>query len=235
MSPTHKALTTRCDRPAPPPHSIRIEEDTVNAIQQPASQRILVRGVRTQSAGRVQLWSLRDGWAVFPDWDATHRRWVTVGLAGAALLFVIAPILLKLVGIAGTAVGVLAIVLLVASWIGDTRAQRRARLQKQQLRFDAIHRAGGLDSLQWAATTGGRAAHTVAELNIWLTAAGLDTPVISTATVSHATMHRTRSRVDARITLNNGTTITYRVRGRHAPDKLVNLISSPLGDKCAIT
>jgi hypothetical protein len=118
-----------------------------------------MRGVRTQSAGRVQLRSLRDGWAVFPDWDATHRRWVSVGLAGAILLFVIAPILLKLVGTAGTGVGVLAVTILVASWIGDTRAQRRARHQKQQLRFDAIHRAGGLDSLQWVAATGGRVEH----------------------------------------------------------------------------
>jgi hypothetical protein len=207
----------------------------VSAIPHPAPKRILVRGVRTQSAGRVQLWSLRDGWAVFPDWDATHRRWVSIGLAGAVLLFVIAPILLKLVGAAGTGVGVLAVAILVASWIGDTRAQRRARHQKQQLRYDAIHRAGGLDSLQWAASTGGRAAHTVAELNIWLSAAGLDTPVISTTTISHATVRRNRSRADARITLDNGTTIAYRVRGRHAPDKLVNLIAGPLGDKCTIT
>jgi hypothetical protein len=74
----------------------------------------------------------------------------------------------------------------------------------------------------------------VAELNIWLSAAGLDTPVIST-TISHATVRRNRSRADAQITLDNGTTITYRLRGRHAPDKLVNLIAGPLGDKCTIT
>lgn len=208
--------------------------DTMSASSQPAPARILVRGVRTQD-GRVQLWSLRDGWAVFPDWDAAHRRWVAIGLAGAALLFVIAPVSAKLAVPIGIGVGVVGIVLLVMSWIGDTRAQRGARKQKQQLRLDAIYRAGGPDSIEWATRTGGRNARTVAELNIWLTAAGLDMPVVATSAVAQANVHRTRSRTDAHITLDNGTVLTYRVRGRRAPAKLVDLIAGPLGGKCVIT
>jgi hypothetical protein len=197
--------------------------------------RVLVRGVRAQqTTGRVQLWSLRDGWAVFPDWDATDRRWIGIGLTGAGLLFVVAPILLKFVGAVGTGLGLVGVVMLVASWIGHNHARRRALQEKRRLRSDALQRAG-LDSLQWAASTAGRAARSVAEFNVWLSAAGLDTPVVSAATVVDANVRRTRFRAVAQITLDNGASLTYRVRGRQAPEKLVALIARPLGDKCTIT
>jgi len=209
-------------------------EDVTTPTHHPMQKRILVRGVRASSGGRVQLWSLRDGWAVFPDWDAAHRRWVAVGLIGAALLFVAGPALYKFFGGVGIGVGGIGVVVMVAYRIGDTRALRRAKREKQQLRFDAIHRAGGLDSIQWAAQTGGRNAQTVGEANILLTALGFTSPVISANSVTSATAWRTRFGAAVEVKLVDGDGLTYRVRGRRTPDKLIELVSRPLGAKCTI-
>ena len=75
----------------------------------------------------------------------------------------------------------------------------------------------------------------VGEMNIWLSAMGLDTSVISANAITQAHVDRRRFTTTVDVELVNGTTTTYRVRGRRSQDKLASLIAGPLGNKCTIS
>jgi hypothetical protein len=154
----------------------------------------------------VELWALRDGWAVFPDLYAAHRRWLWIGALGCVLFVGSASI--PRFGSRGVGTAVL---LLVVARIADGRTTSRAKRLKDQINLDAVTRAGGVDSIKWATSTGGRYAQTAGEMNIPLNALGRTDPVISAKSVASATVLPRRLHAVADIELDRGDRVSYRV------------------------